>query len=110
MSLRAASAVNRKGKSGQSNHHSRRSTNSFLRQLRRYLRTKAEIKRLYGVLDSLETEVIQTLLVQRHPVRLSKHSRQGVVVQDNFVDSNKAFRSHGISRFEVKVVDLMGRG
>jgi len=78
---------------------------SLLAKTRRYLRIQGEISRRYKQLDELEAEVIAGLRKRSRPLRMGRNGTQAATVVDNFADKNKAFRAHGISRFEVKLID-----
>ena len=79
---------------------------SLLRKVKRYLRLQGEIRRRYKLLDALEEEILPPLKARNRPLRLGRRATQAVILEDNFAEKNKAFRAHGISRFELKVVDV----
>ena len=78
---------------------------SLLGKVRRYVRIQGEISRRYKQLDELEPEVLAGLRKRSKPLPMGRRSTQAATVVDNFAEKNKAFRAHGISRFEVKLID-----
>lgn len=71
-------------------------TDGLARKVNRYLRLKADMKRRYEVLDKLEAQILEHM----NPGEVAGN---GCLV-DNFAESNKCFRAHGINRYEIKPV------
>ena len=67
---------------------------------RKLFRTDDAIKALYKKKDELEAKLLAVVRAgDRIPIGPNKYA----VLVDNFAEKNKAFRAHGISRFEFKV-------
>jgi hypothetical protein len=79
----------------------RKPAESLTDKVKRYFRVKDSIKRGYARADKLEDEIFKEMSTGES-VPLSEFEK--AVMVDNFAEGNKAFRAHGISRFELKKV------
>lgn len=80
---------------------------TLLRKLRRYLRIKTEISKAYKLLDELEPEILEGLKKKKgQKLQIGRKGSQAAVLVDNFAEKNKVYRAHGISRYEVQLVDF----
>lgn len=65
-------------------------------RVNRYLKLREQIKQLYEKSDKLEAKILPFM-------KVGQVAGRGVL-KDNYAGGNKAFRAHGISRFELVAV------
>lgn len=72
-------------------------------KIRKYLRKKESASLEYKAVDKLYEEIVPLMEAKGKPVKI--HRRQAAQLKDNFAEKFKAFRAHGISRYDIEVID-----